>query len=138
MFGILGNTYGMGGMPPPPKPPVDQELDCQDTRVPSFFAPTLILAKWEGRTPAMANSVARSRNSFTGRPPLALESRADSAPQRSAGNLLPKPPPTYSLCTWRLLAGISRVLARSPPTVETACVEGQNSTLSPCQAIICP
>jgi hypothetical protein len=61
--------------------------------VPSFFAPTLIFAKCDGRTPAMVSSVARSRNSFTGFPPLIFDSCADSLPQRSDGNLLPNPPP---------------------------------------------
>ena len=92
-FGILVNTYGSGAMPPPPKPPVDQDSDCQAVMVPSFFAPTLILAKCEGRTPAMVNSVARSRKTFTGLPPLALDRCALSICHRSAGNLLPNPPP---------------------------------------------
>ena len=47
----------------------------------------------EGRTPAIVSSVSRSRKNFTGLPPLALESCALSTPQRSAGNLPPKPPP---------------------------------------------
>ena len=55
--------------------------------------------------PAIVSSVARSRKSFTGRPPLAFESCAASMPQRSAGNLLPKPPPMYSILTWMLVAG---------------------------------
>ena len=50
--------------------------DCQAVMVPSFFAATLILAKAEGRLPAIFNSVARSRNIFTGLPPLAFESSA--------------------------------------------------------------
>src|SRR3954452_18225873 len=92
-FGILLKTYGRGAIPPPAKPPVDQDSDCQATRVPSFFAPTLILAKCEGRTPAIVNSEARSRNVLMGCPPAALDRCALSICQRSAGNLLPKPPP---------------------------------------------
>src|ERR1019366_5542216 len=84
--------------PPPPLPPVAQETDCQAVMVPSFFAATLILANADGRLPAIFSSVARSRNIFTGLPPLALESSPACTPQLSAANLLPKPPPMY--CIW--------------------------------------
>ena len=87
-------------MPPPPMPPVAQDSDCQAVMVPSFFAATLILAKAEGRLPAMMSSVARSRNIFTGLPPLAFgQLGAASTPQRSAVNLLPNPPPMYCIST---------------------------------------
>src|SRR5579864_5749797 len=92
-LGTLVKTYGnnCAFKFPPPRPPVDQVSDCQAVIVPSFFAAVFTLAKTDGRLPAMVNSVARSRNSFTGLPPLSLESSADSSPQRSAGNLLPNP-----------------------------------------------
>ena len=86
-------------MPPPPNPPVDHDSDCQAVMVPSFFAPILILAKCDGRTPAIVSSVARSRKTLTGLPPAALDRWAPSICQRSAGNLLPKPPPMYCMST---------------------------------------
>src|SRR5436305_3655880 len=57
-------TYGMGGAPPPPGPPVPHDSDCHAVSVPSFFAPTLTLAKAEGRQPASSSSA--SRSSITG------------------------------------------------------------------------
>src|SRR5256885_16373750 len=117
----------MGGVPPPPTPPVDHDSDCHAVMVPSFFAATFTLAKPEGRLPPIISSVERSRNSFTGRPPLAFESFAASKPQRSVANLLPNPPPTYCMFTWMLDAGILRLLERSPPIPDTFCVEGRNS-----------
>ena len=65
--------------------------------VPSFFAPILILANCDGRTPAIVSSVARSRNTFTGLPPLPWKDGHLRSAPRSAGNLLPKPPPMYSI-----------------------------------------
>src|ERR1700730_16087868 len=102
---MLVNTYGRGGLPPPANPPVAHESDCQVVIVPSFLAPILILAKAEGRTPPIFSSVARSRNSLTGLPPLSLESCVHSTPQRSAANLLPKPPPMWSIWTLTWVAG---------------------------------
>src|SRR6202171_6551457 len=95
LLGTFGKTYGnnVALSPPPVRPPVAQVSDCQAVSVPSFFAPTLILAKTEGRLPAMVSSVARSRKSFTGRPPLSFDRLAHWKPQASAGNLLPNPPP---------------------------------------------
>src|SRR5258708_1410199 len=94
-LGIFLNTYGncCALIPPLPNPPVDQVFDCQAVIVPSFFAPTLTFPNTDGRLPAICNSVERSRNIFTGFPPLSLERRAACSPQRSAGNLLPNPPP---------------------------------------------
>src|SRR6516162_7970956 len=56
LFGMLMNTYGMGGMPPPPTPPVDHVCDSQTVMVPSFLAPTLILPNAEGRLPPTDSS----------------------------------------------------------------------------------
>src|SRR4051794_18137915 len=58
-FGIFVNTYGSGGIPPPVKPPDAQEVESQPVMLPSLSAATLILAKADGRTPAMVSSVAR-------------------------------------------------------------------------------
>src|SRR5450755_5121021 len=93
LLGMLTKTYGIGGLPPPANPPLAHESDSQVVIVPSFFAPTLILAKADGRTPAMVNSVLRSRNSLTGLPPLCFDNFVASRPQLSAANLLPNPPP---------------------------------------------
>src|SRR5581483_7348396 len=93
LLGMLMKTYGIGGIPPPPMPPVAQDSDCQAVIVPSFLAAVLILANPEGRFPPICSSVARSRNSFTGRPPLAFERCAHATPQLSDANLLPNPPP---------------------------------------------
>src|SRR6266540_5505343 len=54
-FGSLVNTYGIGAIPPPPKPPLDQDFDSHATMLPSGFAPILICAKCEGRTPAIVS-----------------------------------------------------------------------------------
>src|SRR5438552_2405496 len=128
---MVVNTYGSGGLPPPAKPPVAHDSDCQLVMVPSFFAPILILAYPEGRTPAMVSSVARSRKSLTGLPPLSFERWAHSTPQRSAANLLPKPPPMWSMWTLIWVAGNCRLLAISPPMPETFCVDGQFMIESP-------
>src|SRR6266567_1350841 len=135
---MVRNTYGNIGVAPPPNPPLAQDSDCQLVMVPSFLAPILILAYADGRTPAMVSSVARSRNSLTGLPPLSLERLAHSTPQRSAANLLPKPPPTWSIWTLICVAGNCRLLARSPPMPETFCVEGQNIMPSPLHCMACP
>jgi hypothetical protein len=45
------STYGIGGRPPPPMPPLPQLSDCHAVMVPSFFAPILAVAKHEGREP---------------------------------------------------------------------------------------
>src|SRR5258708_9446621 len=121
------NQYGGGARPPPLFPPVDPVSDCHAVIVPSFLPATLMLANPDGRLPPIISSVARSRNSFTGRPPLAFESRAASRPQRSVANLLPNPPPTYCMLTWMLEAGILRLLERSPPIPDTFCVGGRSS-----------
>src|SRR5579872_7343286 len=114
----------MGGLPPPPMPPVDQDSDCHAVMVPSFMPAIFTFAKPDGRFPAIINSVGRSRKNLTGRPPLALERRAASRPQRSAENLLPNPPPMYCIWTCTFGAGILRLLDKSPPMPETFCVEG--------------
>src|ERR1700730_5741051 len=100
----------MGGDPPPPMPPVDHESDCHATSVPSFFAAHLILAKAEGRLPAIMSSMLRSRNHFTGLPVEACESFAFSAPPRSGAHLRPKPQYTLSICTGILSAANLSVL----------------------------
>src|SRR5258707_10418401 len=126
---MLVNTYGSGGVPPPVNPPVAQDCDCQAVMVPSFFAPIFTLAKPEGRFPAILSSVARSRNSLTGLPPLSFESCAHSTPQRSEANLLPKPPPMWSWWTWICVAGNCSDLARSGAYGVTACVDGHTLIL---------
>src|SRR5947209_9585679 len=95
LLGTLRKTYGksVAFTPPPVYPPLAQVCESHAVSVPSRFAPTLIFAKIDGRLPAICNSLARSRNSFTGFPPLSFDSRAHSTPHRSDGNLLPKPPP---------------------------------------------
>src|SRR2546427_5461702 len=128
----------MGGAPPPPTPPVDQDVDSQAVIVPSFLAATFTLAKPDGRLPPINSSVARSKNSFTGLPPLCFERCAASMPQRSEANLLPKPPPTLSMCTCTFVGGILSVFERSPPIPETFCVDGKNSTWSPFHPIAWP
>src|SRR5260370_17199450 len=69
-------TYGMGGAPPPPGPPVPQESDCHASIVPSFFAPTFTRAKMEGRQPARVSSGSRSNITGTGLPPGFVETCA--------------------------------------------------------------
>jgi len=75
-------------IPPPLKPLVPQDSASQAVSEPSFLAPTLILAKPEGRTPATNSSASRSRKLRTGRP-VSRDSLAVSRPQLSAPNLLP-------------------------------------------------
>src|ERR1019366_10730242 len=118
------NTYGMGGIPPPPIPPVDQDCDCQATSEPSGLAATLILAKPEGRFPAIINSTLRSRNSFTGFPPLDFDRLAQTTAPRSAENLLPNPPPMYCMSALILSGGNFSRLPRSPAIPERLCVDG--------------
>jgi len=95
LFGMFVYTYGIcvGDTPPPLIPLVPHESECQAVIVPSLFAAIFTLAKIDGRLPAISSSARRSRNIFTGRPPLAFDSRAATMPQRSEANLLPKPPP---------------------------------------------
>src|SRR5437868_8968149 len=93
-FGIPLKTYGIGGMPPPPGPPVPHDSDCQATIVPSFLAPAFTRAYDEGRAPATFNSESRSSMIRTGLPAAFFEIAAVATPQRSGPNLLPKPPPT--------------------------------------------
>src|SRR5438270_13276603 len=69
-------TYGMGGAPPPPGPPVPQESDCQAVSVPSFLAPLFTLEKAEGRQPATSSSASRSSITRTGLPPAFFETCA--------------------------------------------------------------
>src|SRR5262245_41003792 len=114
------NTYGRGGEPPPPIPPVAHDFDSHAVMVPSLLAPSLISAKADGRLPAICSSVARSRNVLTGLPPANLERCAPSTPQRSDANLLPNPPPIYCISVWTLVAGIARAFARSPVMLVTA------------------
>src|SRR5260370_26797132 len=110
------NTYGRGGQPPPPNPPLAQESDCQVVMVPSFFAPILILPYAEGLTPAISSSVARSRNSLTGLPPLSFESCVHSTPQVPGAHVLPSPPPTVRIGVyicgahlWRLIPSAAQI-----------------------------
>src|SRR6266576_5508735 len=86
--------YGIGGMPPPPGPPVPHDCDCQATSVPSFLAPTFTRAYADGRAPATRSSESRSSIRRTGAPPAFFESVAVTIPQRSGPHLLPHPPPT--------------------------------------------
>src|SRR5690242_18928455 len=46
-FGMF-TTYGMGGAPPPPGPPLPHDSDCLVMSVRSFFALTFTLANAEG------------------------------------------------------------------------------------------
>ena len=99
----MSKTYGSGGDPPPPGPPVPQPSDCQPVRRPSFEAATLTRAYAEGRAPATSSSASRSSMIFTALPCACLASCAEATPQRSMPNLLPKPPPMYC-CSTRMLS----------------------------------
>src|SRR5213594_692685 len=128
LLGIF-QTYGNGGAPAPPIPPVPHEVDSQATNVPSFLTPTFTLAKVEGRQPATISSASLSSMIFTGLP-ASFESRAPSIPQRSALNLLPNPPPTWFIRTRIFVSGIPSGFANSVLSLETACVEGNTLSLS--------
>ncbi len=120
----IWKTYGSGGSPALPGPPEPQDFETQAVSVPSFFAPTSISAKAEGRSPATVSSAWRSSISLTGAPAI-LASWAQTIPQRSTLNLLPKPPPTKSAITRTLAAGMPSPSANCEATPETACVEHQ-------------
>src|SRR3954453_1778336 len=89
----IWKTYGSGGLPALPGPPEPQDFDVHAVSVPSFLAPTSISAKADARSPATASSAWRSSIILTGAP-ASLASWAQTNPQRSTLNLLPKPPPT--------------------------------------------
>ncbi len=120
----IWKTYGSGGFPALPGPPDPHDFETQAVSVPSFFAPASISANAEGRSPATASSAWRSSIILTGAPAI-LASLAQTIPQRSALNLLPKPPPTKSAITRTLAAGMPSPSASCEATPETACVEHQ-------------
>ena len=68
-----------GGLPPP-IPDVPQISASMAVTVPSFIAPTLILAKADGRLPAIINSRSRSSISLTGLPVCLARAGADHSP----------------------------------------------------------
>src|SRR5579884_1183388 len=87
-------------------PPVFQELDCQATSLPLLSAAIFTRANPEGRMPATSNSSLRASIIFTGLPPADFDSLAATMSQRSAANLLPKPPPIFCCKTRMLAAGV--------------------------------
>src|ERR1035441_6541309 len=61
VLGMLVETYGRGGCPPPANPPLAQVSDCQAVMVPSFMPAILILPWALGRLPAICCSAERCR-----------------------------------------------------------------------------
>ena len=57
-------------------------------------------------------------------------SSAQTTPQRSTLNLLPKPPPMYWVSTWTFEAGMPIASPSCEATPERACVEAQTVTVS--------
>jgi hypothetical protein len=98
----------------PATPPEPQVSPCQPVMVPSFIPATLTLANSEGRLPAMVCSLARSSHRLTGRPPAFCDSLAPTTAHESGLNLLPNPPPMWSIFTLMLVAGTFRACPSSP------------------------
>ena len=73
--------------------------------------------------PAIDCSASRSSMILTGAPPAFFESCAATMVQRSGPNLLPKPPPTWSIFTRMSPAGMPKGPAICPAMPDTFCVE---------------
>ena len=113
----------------PAGPPEPQLFESQATTFPSASAAVATSAWVEGRAPATLTSWSRSSISFTGRP-VSLAIWAQTTPQRSTLNLLPKPPPMYWVSTWTFEAGMPICSPSCEATPEIAWVEAQSVTVS--------
>ena len=122
--------YGSGKPDPAPAPPVPQVSASNAVSIPSALTPALIFDADEGRLPDARCSSLRSSSSFTAAP-ACLASFAQMMPCASGPNLLPKPPPMYSVMTRTLACGMSSALANCSRVPCTACVDAQDVSLSP-------
>src|SRR5262245_1298230 len=122
--------YGRGNPAPTPAPPVPQVSPSKAVSLPSAETPALIFEKDDGRLPEARCSSLRSSISFTGAP-ACFARFAQLTPCESGPNLLPKPPPMYSVITRTLVCGIPSASAKPSRVPCTACVEAHDVRLSP-------
>ncbi len=125
--------YGSGNPAPTPAPPVPHDTASKAVSIPSAPTPALIFENDEGRLPAARCSSLRSSIIFTAAP-ACFASLAQTMPWMSGPNLLPNPPPMYSVMTRTFDCGIPSASAKPSRVPCTACVDAHAVRLSPCHS----
>ncbi len=117
--------YGSGKPAPTAAPPVPHVSASNAVSFPSAETPALIFEKDDGRLPEARCSSFLSSINFTAAP-ACFASFAQMTPCASGPNLLPNPPPMYSVMTRTFGCGIPRASANPSRVPCTACVEAHD------------